>query len=165
MAFDQIRVHPLDPRSPSSAESQRTRGFLYNPIMSTSDSNHPENGNSNPPPRSVWGFLFRDKLPLEKETCWFVLVNVLDFFATYVLLVEVEDSRETNPIANWFIDGWGPLRGMLAYKLSMVAFICIVVQLIALKRVDLARRVLWFGIIIVSGVVTYTLVLLLRTVG
>ncbi|MFQ5732691.1 MAG: DUF5658 family protein [Planctomycetaceae bacterium] len=129
------------------------------------DSNHRDDTNVNPRRRSAWSFLFCEKLPLEKETCWFLLVNVLDFFATYVLLLTVKGSRETNPIASWFIEGWGELRGMLAYKLSMVAFVCIVVQLIALKRLDLARYVLWFGIIIVSGVVVYSVVLLLRAIG
>lgn len=128
----------------------------------TADPRQPDGDETGQRPRTVWGFLFRDKLPLEKETCWFVLVNVLDFFATYLLLMRVKGAGESNPVARWFIQGWGPLKGMLAYKLSLVAFVCIVVQLIALKRVDVARRVLWFGIIVVSGVVTYSVVLLLR---
>ena len=126
------------------------------------DSEQTETAEDSPQQRSLLGFIFRDKLPLEKETSWFVLVNVLDFFATYLLLLRVDNVGESNPLARWFLYRWGPFKGMLAYKLSLVAFICVIVQLIAIKRADLARRVLWFGIIIVSGVVVYSLVLLLR---
>jgi Domain of unknown function (DUF5658) len=119
-----------------------------------------------PEPRQTtfWSFLFRDKLPLEKETCWFILVNLLDFFASYILFRRPK-MREANPVALWFIEGWGLLKGMLMYKLLMVAFVCVVVQLIALKNVHAAQRVLYFGIIVVAGVVAYSVVLLWRTGG
>jgi len=113
---------------------------------------------------TVWGFLFRDKLPLEKETCWFILVNVLDFFASYQLFRR-PGFGEANPLAKWFIDGWGLMKGMLAYKLGLVAFVCVVVQLIALRSVPAARRVLYFGILVVAGVVAYSLTLLWRAGG
>lgn len=127
-------------------------------------SDGPQSETPEPRRTTVWGFFFRDKLPLEKETCWFILVNLLDFFASY-LLFRRTSLREANPVALWFIEGWGLLKGMLFYKLSMVAFVCVVVQLIALKSVLVARRVLYFGIIVVAGVVAYSLVLLWRTGG
>jgi Domain of unknown function (DUF5658) len=113
---------------------------------------------------TVGGFLFRDRLPLEKETCWFILVNVLDFFASFVLFRR-RGFGETNPVAKWFIDGWGLVKGMLVYKLGLVALVCVVVQLIALKSVAAARRVLYFGILAVAVVVAYSLTLLWRAGG
>lgn len=110
---------------------------------------------------SVWRFLFRDRLPLERETCWFILANVLDFFATY-LLIRKHRFEEANPVAGWFLEGWGPVKGLLAYKLSMVAFVCVIAQIIARKRLAAARRLLWFGTAVVGAVVLYSLFLLLR---
>jgi Domain of unknown function (DUF5658) len=122
----------------------------------------PQPADPEPQRRTVFRFLFREKLPLEKETCWFILVNVLDFFATYILLRR-GGIEESNPVARWFLDGWGPLKGLLFYKLALVTFICIVVQLIALKSETTAKRVLYFGIVIVSAVVAYSAALILRT--
>lgn len=112
---------------------------------------------------TVRGFLFRDKLPLETETCWFILVNVLDFFATYLLLRR--GGREVNPVARWFLETWGLVKGLLAYKFLLVAFICVVTQIIALRRVETARKVLRFGIVVVGAVVLYSLILLGRAGG
>jgi hypothetical protein len=127
-------------------------------------SDGPQPDSQEPRRTTVWNFLFRDKLPLERETCWFILVNLLDFFASYALFRR-RNMGEANPIAAWFIDGWGLLKGMLFYKLALVAFVCVIVQLIALRSVPVARRVLYFGIIVVSGVVAYSVVLLWRTGG
>jgi hypothetical protein len=91
-------------------------------------------------------------------------VNLLDFFASYALFRR-RNMGEANPIAAWFIDGWGLLKGMLFYKLALVAFVCVIVQLIALRSVPVARRVLYFGIIVVAGVVAYSAALLWRTGG
>lgn len=112
---------------------------------------------------TFWRFIFRDRLPLEKETYWFILVNVLDFFATYQILMR-KVGYESNPVAQWFLHGWGPLKGLLAYKLAMVAFVCVIVQIIAVKQVKTARWVLIFGTLVVGGVVVYSVILLLRAV-
>lgn len=127
--------------------------------MTNSDPKEDTTDDSKP---SSWSnFLFKDGLPLEKETSWFILVNVLDFFATYLLLRR-RIAVESNPIARWFLDGWGLVKGMLIYKLGLVAFVCVIVQIIARKDVTVARRVLWFGTAIVGCVVVYSVVLLMR---
>jgi hypothetical protein len=112
---------------------------------------------------SLWQFLFRAHLPLRRETMLFVLASALDVFMTYILLNR-GGFRESNPIADYFISGWGK-NGMVFFKFSLVAFVVVVTQTIALKRVDLARTLLNFGTVIVSCVVVYSLVLLLRTTG
>lgn len=112
---------------------------------------------------SLWQFLFRTHVPLRRETMLFVLASALDVFMTYILLSR-GGFRESNPIADYFISGWGK-NGMVFFKFSLVAVVAVVTQTIALKRVDLARTLLNFGTVIVSCVVVYSLVLLLRTTG
>lgn len=108
--------------------------------------------------------LFGGNLPLERETCWFILVSVLDILMTYFLLRKGGRFREANPFAGYFINRWG-VKGMVFFKLGMVAIIAILAQLIALKNRSAARWVLIFGILVVSGVVIYSLYLLVRSGG
>ena len=105
--------------------------------------------------------LFLGQLPLESETSMFILVNVLDFFMTY-WLIAAGNFREANPVAKYFLDHWGPVKGMLYFKLSLVTIVCIITQIIALKDVGKAAWVLKFGTIVVSCVVVYSLTLYLR---
>ncbi len=90
----------------------------------------------------------------------FILVNVIDFFMTYWLLM-TGSFRESNPIADYFLRHWGPVKGMLYFKLALVTFVCLITQLIALKDVEKARWVLRLGIVVVTLVVLYSLRLLL----
>lgn len=85
----------------------------------------------------------------------FILVNVLDFLMTYLLLWSGM-FRESNPIANYFLARWGPIKGMLYFKLVLVTFVCLVAQLIALKDERKAALVLNFGSCVVSLVVAYS---------
>ena len=105
--------------------------------------------------------LLLGQLPLEGQTTMFILVNVLDFFMTYLLLVSGM-FRESNPVADYFLARWGPIKGMLYFKLGLVVFVCIITQLIALKDERKAAWVLNFGTILVSCVVVYSLSLYLR---
>lgn len=107
--------------------------------------------------------LFLGQLPLEAETSMFILVNVLDFFMTYWLIVS-GNFREANPVAKYFLDHWGPVKGMLYFKLSLVTIVCIITQIIALKDVGKAAWVLKFGALVVSCVVIYSLMLYLRQI-
>ncbi|MCA9052424.1 MAG: hypothetical protein KDA75_01240 [Planctomycetaceae bacterium] len=106
------------------------------------------------------------QLPLEAETSYFILVNLLDFFVTYWLLMSGGPGNmrfvESNPVARYFIYSWGPIKGMLGFKLSLVTFVCVVAQLIALKREDLGQKVLIFGTLATAGVVAYSVLLYLR---
>ncbi len=115
---------------------------------------------------SLWHLIFRRPLPLEQETTVFILVSALDVFMTYLLFrycaaSETRYEVETNPIAALFYHGRN-MRGMVYFKFGLVAFVTVITQIIARERVELARKVLNLGTLIVSGVVIYTLVLLLR---
>jgi hypothetical protein len=52
---------------------------------------------------------------------------------------------------------------MIYFKLSMTAFVCVLVQIIALKKPSSAEFVLKLGTLIVGCVVIYSLVLLIRS--
>ena len=66
---------------------------------------------------------------------------------------------EANPIANFFLDRWG-FSGMIAFKMAIVAFVCVLSQIIAKSNLQRARMLLWLGIIIVGSVVVYSVRLL-----
>lgn len=106
---------------------------------------------------------FRGQLPFEHETALFLLVSVFDVLMTYFML---RSGRfyEANPIARFFINHWGP-RGMVYFKFAVVAFICVLTQIIATRKPILAERVLQFATVIVSCVVVYSLVLFVRHTG
>ena len=107
--------------------------------------------------------LFTGHLPLEQETSVFILVSMLDVFMTYILL-RSGDFRESNPLADYFIRHWGS-KGMIYFKLSMTAFVCVLTQIIALRKPTRAEFVLKIGTLIVGCVVIYSLVLFVRSGG
>lgn len=113
-----------------------------------------------------WGF--RQKLPLEHETALFILVNVLDFATTYYMLMHREQGDgsfyESNPVAQYFLNHWG-VKGLLLFKMAVVAFVCVVAQIVATKKASSARLLLVAGTIVVSIVVVYSLKLFLHHVG
>lgn len=104
---------------------------------------------------------WRNQLPLERETCVFILVNALDVFMTYLLLV-TGSFRESNQLANYFIAHWG-IRGMVYFKFSLVAVVTVIAQIVARKNMSTGRKLLNFGSAIVAGVVIYSFVLLIRS--
>jgi hypothetical protein len=116
--------------------------------------------------RGAWHTIFRLALPLQRESALFLIVSVLDVMMTYMMLSDVPepDGRtmfyESNPVARWFLEGWG-LSGIVAFKFSMVAVVEIIAQVIALRRLELGRRLLEFGTLIVCLVVLYSMYLLL----
>ncbi len=111
--------------------------------------------------RLIGKYLFRHRLPLETETNLFILVSVLDIIMTWILI-----SRggfvESNPVANYFLLRWGK-NGLVGFKFCAVLVVCLATQLIALKRIQLARLVLVVGIAVVSFVVIYSLSLYLKS--
>jgi uncharacterized BrkB/YihY/UPF0761 family membrane protein len=116
------------------------------------------------PEKTPWaGRAVLRRLPLETETAFFILANVLDILLTYLLLVQ-GDHREANPIAEFFLNHWG-VRGLIYFKMAMVAFICLVTQIIAHYRLATARRLLIMLTAIVGAVVVYSALLLARTTG
>ena len=104
-------------------------------------------------------FLLRH-LPLEHETALYLLVSAFDVFMTYLLL-RTDRAVEANPIARFFLNHWG-IRGMIYFKFSLVAFVCVVTQIIANRKETTARRILYLAIAVVSVVVIYSLVLYVR---
>ena len=118
-------------------------------------------------------FIFRlrkivgGKLPLETETCRFVLTSLLDLFMTFLLLYFSNRGMmrnvvvESNPIAQYFISGWGTL-GLVWFKLAMVTIIVLVAQVIATKRPVVARFVLNGATLFVGCVVVYSALLLIQ---
>lgn len=97
------------------------------------------------------------ELQFQSETCFFILVNVLDFYMTYVLLNT--NGIEANPVAAYFHRNWD-FAGMLAFKLVSVAIVCVIVQVVAKRRPSAGRFVLWAGILIVGAVVIYSALLI-----
>lgn len=126
--------------------------------MSTNSENETDPVSENEP-RTIFG----SHLPLERENAWFILVSVLDILLTYKLLSGGK-IVEANPIARFFIDRWGA-KGMVFYKMGMVAFITVLAQLIATKNTNAARWVLLFGIIVSAIVVVYSVSLLVKFGG
>jgi len=111
-------------------------------------------------PRGLFDLLFRHQLPLETESVAFIFLSALDIFMTWTLLTQ-GGFIESNPVARYFLDHWGR-KGFVGFKFAMVAFICLLAQAIALKKPELARKVLNFGSLVVFFVVIYSLTLLLR---
>ncbi|HIG30269.1 MAG TPA: hypothetical protein EYQ50_21695 [Verrucomicrobiales bacterium] len=98
-------------------------------------------------------------LPLEHETCLYILVSALDVFMTHTLLKQ-DYFTESNPIAFRLIELWD-VQGMVVYKFGLVAFVCILTQTIARGRGETARRLLNLATLLTVGVVLYSFTLLL----
>ncbi|MFK7777704.1 MAG: DUF5658 family protein [Gimesia sp.] len=104
---------------------------------------------------------WKHQLPLERETCIFILLNAMDVFMTYLMLVS-GNFRESNLIADYFLAGWG-IKGLVYFKFGLVAFVTVVAQLVARKNFSTGRNLLNFGSLIVGGVVIYSFALFLRS--
>jgi hypothetical protein len=105
--------------------------------------------------------IFLEQLPLESETTVFIFVSLADFFMTYWMLWSGE-FREHNPIARWFLEGWGLTKGLLLYKLALTTTVCLIAQIVYPKRPAVARALLNFGSLAVLGVVLYSVVLYVK---
>ncbi|MGE5193970.1 MAG: DUF5658 family protein [Deltaproteobacteria bacterium] len=107
----------------------------------------------------------RHRLPLEGETALFILASALDAMMTRYLLVSGGSGDkwfvESNPIPRYFLESWG-LDGLTYFKFALVALVSVICQIIARRRVEVARRVLNFASIVVLGVVIYSVVLMAR---
>lgn len=103
-----------------------------------------------------WWHLFSRQLPLQNETTIFILINVFDIFMTYILLRF--GAMEANPIANYFFQLWN-FPGMIAFKLVIVAIVCVIAQIVALKKPQSARFLLIVGTLLTGAVVIYSALL------
>ncbi|MGY8748199.1 MAG: DUF5658 family protein [Pirellulales bacterium] len=112
-------------------------------------------------PNHGWRNLFTGQLPLQNQTTVFILINCLDIFMTHRLLFKVEGAVETNPIADFFIDKFD-FYGAIGFKLLVVAVVCVIAQIVAIKKVKTAKFLLNAGSCIVGVVVIYSLLLYLQ---
>jgi hypothetical protein len=117
--------------------------FLRTKFEMTEESNNPE----------TKGWL-RRHLPLETETCFFILANALDAIMTRLLL-NFPQFRESNVIADWILDMYG-MKGMIAFKFIIVTVVVVIAQVIAPKKLHVARYLLIGGTLLVFGVVVYS---------
>ena len=118
-------------------------------------------------------FIFRlrkivgGELPLETETCRFVLISLLDLFMTFLLLYLSNRGMmrnvvvESNPVARYFISGWGTL-GLVWFKIAMVTLIVLATQVVAKRRPVVAQLVLNGATLFVGSVVVYSAFLLVQ---
>lgn len=104
--------------------------------------------------------IFKGQLPLENETTMFIFASFLDVVMTNIVLNTRDTVIESNPIANFVLGTWG-FAGMVYYKFGLVCVVCVVTQLIAIKREDLARMILRLGTIGIALVVLYSFALYL----
>ena len=100
------------------------------------------------------------RLPLESETTAFLLASFLDILLTYLLLASGR-FRESNAVADYFIAGWG-VKGMVWFKMTLAAVVCVLAQLIAAKKLRAGRFVLLLGTAVTGAVVVYSVTLALR---
>ena len=118
-----------------------------------------------PPLARILHLLFRRRLPLEGETAVFILVSTLDVFATWYLLKHGSGEQkrfvESNPIPRYFLLSWG-FTSLVYFKFSLVALVSVIGQVIARRRIEVARRLLVFASLIVAGVVIYSLALIVQ---
>jgi hypothetical protein len=117
-------------------------------------------------PRGVWHTIFRLSLPLQRESALFLIASVLDVMMTYLMLSDVPEPEgramfyESNPVARYIFEGWG-LSGIVVFKFSMVAVVEVIAQIVALRKLQMGRRLLEFGTLVVALVVLYSMYLLL----
>ena len=100
-------------------------------------------------------------MPLVAECLIFCLVSGLDYMLTQHLLLGAGNlSRaghmvEANPVARYFLYSWG-FQGLICFKACSVAMVVMICQIIAHKRVDVARRLMMFAIVAVLVVVLHS---------
>jgi uncharacterized protein DUF5658 len=121
---------------------------------------------SKTPAGGIWYTIFRLSLPLQRESALFLIVNVLDVMMTYLMLSDIPEPYgrtmfyESNPVARWFLVRWH-LPGIVVFKFTMVAVVEVIAQIVALRQLQLGRRLLEFGTLVVAVVVLYSMYLLL----
>ena len=104
------------------------------------------------------------QLPLETETCFFILASALDVLMTYLLLSHGPEFQESNQIAAFFLARFG-FKGMVYFKFALVAFVTVIAQVIAKSRPSTARWLLIVGTAATAAVVIYSVMLWVRFTG
>jgi hypothetical protein len=151
------KKQPVSDNELGPSSSQRPTSRPHNPQASK---HNRQTTTTDAPATTKGSFLnyFRAELPLQNETIWFIFINCLDIFMTFMLLCA--GAMEANPIANFFYKRW-EFNGMVAFKLITVAAVCIIAQIVAQQKLEKARWLLYAGSVIVGLVVAYSFALLI----
>jgi hypothetical protein len=109
----------------------------------------------------------RQRFPLENETATYIVVSAMDVLLTYYLLNYNSANGqfrfvESNPIPQYFLGSWGDFAALVYFKFALVALVAVICQFIARTKIEVARRVLNFASIVVTGVVVYSVVLMVQ---
>ena len=108
--------------------------------------------------------LFLDHFVLANETTYFILVNALDFFVTYLLLyLPGSTGYEANPIARMLFH-WN-IKYLIAFKFGMVTIAAVCCEITARRSPRFGRLALISLTLVVAAVVIYGLRLLLGQIG
>lgn len=100
---------------------------------------------------------------LSFEKSMFVIANIMDIGMTSMLL-ETGQFIESNPIAAHILNDWG-MAGMIAYKLVIVSIIMLIANTISIWKIKTSKRLLHFGTLAISGVVSYSILLMMSYQG
>lgn len=162
-AFEQVRA--AYEQIMAARQARATQGTQASQSPPTSDmpmekpSPVPSELPSNWLVRLLKGAISRE-LPLQTETSFFILANVLDIVMTNILLRF--NAMEANPLAKLVLEHWG-FRGMIAFKMLIVAMVCVIAQIVAIRNLTRAKQLLYVGCGIVGLVVVYSAALLFMT--
>ena len=108
----------------------------------------------------------RQRLPLENETATYIVVSAMDVLLTWYLLNYGANGQfrfvESNPVPQYFLGSLGDFTAVLCFKFVLVALVAAICQIIARTKIEVARRVLNFASIVVTGVVVYSVVLMVQ---
>jgi hypothetical protein len=106
-------------------------------------------------------------LVLLSETWFFCLASGLDYLMTKHMLTgfgsaaRIGQVVEVNPLARYCLESWG-FDGLMAFKVGLVTLVALVCQLIARRRLDVARRLMVFATSAALLVVLYSVRLMLQ---
>ena len=118
--------------------------------------------------RSKLKRFFVDHWEHEHETTLFLFVSLLDFFCTYTLLTTAPAGGvrhiESNPVAAWFLNHYGVVKGLLGFKLAMVIVVCGLAQVVSFTKPTAGKGILLFGTLLTAAVVAYSIALLARAI-
>ena len=81
----------------------------------------------------------------QEQYVWLIFVSSLDIMLTWQILRS--GGEEVNPVARLVIDAWG-LGGAVAFKFALMLFVIISCEVIGREKDRLARRLIYFAIVI-----------------
>lgn len=116
--------------------------------------------------RGLIDWAARARLCLERESLAFIVASGLDLVMTYLLLrYDNGDDHiwfdESNPIARYFLYSWG-VKGLIYFKILTVTGVVLICQIIASRRLEVARRLLQFAALAAAFVSIYSGYLMMR---